>query len=119
MATETHVVCQLADLEAGSRIIVEVGDRSIGVFNIDGELYGVLNVCPHKGAPLCRGTVDGTMLPSEPQQYVFSPEQRFLRCPWHGWEIDIATGAPKWNHARGRVPTYPVRVENGEVVVEV
>jgi 3-phenylpropionate/trans-cinnamate dioxygenase ferredoxin subunit len=119
MATvTTHVVCAIEDLPPGSRKIVDIGGRSIGVFNIDGELFAIRNSCPHQGAPLCEGTIGGTMLPSEPHEYVYGLENRLLRCPWHGWEIDLATGRPKWNNQPGRARTYRVAVEDGQVVIE-
>lgn len=119
MATATvHVICAAEELPPGSRKIVEIEGRSIGVFNVDGELFAVRNSCPHRGAPLCEGTIGGTMLPSAPQTYVYGLENRLLRCPWHGWEIDIATGRPRLNNASGRVRTYRAAVEDGQVVVE-
>lgn len=119
MATATtHVVCTADELPPGSRKIVEVRGRSIGVFNVDGKLFAIRNSCPHQGAPLCEGTIGGTMLPSDPHEYVYGLENRLLRCPWHGWEIDIATGSPLWNHGRGHARTYRAAVENGQVVIE-
>jgi nitrite reductase/ring-hydroxylating ferredoxin subunit len=116
-AGTTYVVCALADLPPGNRRIVELDGRSIGVFNVGGALYAIRNSCPHRGAPLCEGTVGGTMLPSDPHKYVYGLEDRLLRCPWHGWEVDLETGRPALNSAPGRVPTYGVDVENGDVVV--
>jgi nitrite reductase (NADH) small subunit len=114
----THVICAIGELPPGSRRIVELDGRSIGVFNVDGELYALRNSCPHRGAPLCEGTVGGTMLPSDPHTYVYGMENRLLRCPWHGWEIDLASGRPALNDRPGGVRTYPVRVDDGRVVVE-
>jgi nitrite reductase (NADH) small subunit len=119
MATATtHVVCALADLPPGSRRIIEIDGRSIGVFNVAGALYAIRNLCPHKGAPLCQGTIGGTMLPSDPHTYVYGFEDRLLRCPWHGWEFDLQTGRPPLTSAEVRVLTYRVGVENGRVVIE-
>ena len=39
----------------GERKLVEIGGRSIGVFNVDGEYYALRNRCPHQGGPLCDG----------------------------------------------------------------
>ena len=39
------------------------------------------------------------------------------RCPWHGWEFDIATGVVPAFPER-RVKTWPVTVVDGVVVVE-
>jgi 3-phenylpropionate/trans-cinnamate dioxygenase ferredoxin subunit len=39
-----------------------------------------------------------------------------VRCPWHKWEFDIATGRSLVD-ARLRVRRYAVRIDGGEVVV--
>lgn len=113
------VVCRLAELPPGERRIVDVGGRQIGVLNVDGQLYAVRNRCPHQGAELCRGTVGGTMLPSLPYEYRYGLEGKVLRCPWHGWEFDLESGEKLFDPgSRMRVKTYPVTVENGEIVLE-
>jgi nitrite reductase (NADH) small subunit len=117
MATP-HVVCAAADLPPGSRRIIEVDGRSIGVFNVDGELYALRNSCPHRGAPLCEGTIGGTMLPSDPHVYRYGLDNRLLRCPWHGWEIDLKTGRPALIDAPGRVRTYAVAERDGQIVID-
>ena len=49
-----HRVGHLREIPDREALIVDVNRRSIGVFNVDGRLYAVRNVCPHKQAPLCR-----------------------------------------------------------------
>ena len=49
------VVGRLSDFPAGTHKVVEAAGRQIGVFNIDGRLYGLPNVCPHQTGPLCQG----------------------------------------------------------------
>ena len=50
-----HVVAALDESPPGGRKIVEVAGRSIGVFNVGGELFALRNRCPHQGGPLCEG----------------------------------------------------------------
>jgi 3-phenylpropionate/trans-cinnamate dioxygenase ferredoxin subunit len=119
MARTQHTVCPAAELQPGTRRIVSLNGISVGVFNVGGTLHAIRNSCPHRGAPLCEGTIGGTMMPSDPQHYVYGMEGRLLRCPWHGWEIDIASGKPTFNDADRRVRTYAVEVVDGQVVVEV
>jgi nitrite reductase (NADH) small subunit len=114
----THVVCAADELPPGGRAVVDVNGKSICVFNVGGELYALQNSCPHAGGPLCAGTIEGTMLPSDPHTYVYGLHNRIIRCPWHGWEIDIATGRPRWTNAPGRARTYPAAIEDGHVVVK-
>ena len=47
-----YIVATLAELPPGSRKLVEVAGRSIGVFNIAGEFSALRNRCPHQGGPL-------------------------------------------------------------------
>jgi nitrite reductase (NADH) small subunit len=87
-----HIVANAKDLEPGSHVIVEIGRRSIGVYNVAGTLYGIANMCPHHRAPLCLGTQGSAMLPSRPQEYEIGLKDRIVRCPWHGFAFDLADG---------------------------
>ena len=112
--TIRHVVCPLDDLPPGERKIVTVGRRSIGVFNVNGNLYALRNRCPHKGAPLCMGIIRPLVTGPEPYQFEVSREGEILRCPWHGWEFDLATGRSVFNPHQVRVRSYDVSVEPAE-----
>ena len=104
------------------RIIVPFRGRAgIGVFNIAGEYYALRNLCPHKLGPLCVGRVDGRPVAvAPPSSYQGDPEivqdGQIIRCPWHLWEFEIATGQCLVDPTM-RVKTYPVAIEDGEVVV--
>ena len=106
-----HVVCRAEELPPGERKIVEAGGRTIGVFNVDGAYYALLNRCPHRAAPLCKGPIGG--LVSSPEQYKveFSRDGEILRCPWHGWEFDVTNGQSVFNPHRVRARSYEVTVE--------
>jgi nitrite reductase/ring-hydroxylating ferredoxin subunit len=106
----THVVAPAAELPPGSRRIVQVEGRSIGVFNVGGTFYALRNTCPHQGAPLCEGSVQGTALPSRPGEHRWARDGEILRCPWHGWEFDLTTGRSIFNPHRTRVKRYEVTV---------
>ena len=58
------------------------------------------NVCPHANAPLHTGRVVGGT----------------LRCPWHGWEFDLATGRHVLQPAC-TLDAYPVEVEGDRLFV--
>lgn len=113
-----HVVGTLSELPPGSRRIVTVDGRSIGVFNIRGRFYALRNRCPHQGAPLCRGRIKGTTLAGRPYEYVYGREDEIIQCPWHGWEFEITTGRTYFNPHRMRVKTYDVTVERGAAEAE-
>jgi nitrite reductase/ring-hydroxylating ferredoxin subunit len=114
-----HVVARVVELPPGARRIMQVEGRSIGVFNVDGSFHAVRNTCPHQGAPLCRGSVGGTAAPTRPGEYAWSGERGVLRCPWHGWEFDLATGRSLFDPAGTRVRCYPLVVRDGLVMLEV
>ncbi|MEJ2887376.1 Rieske (2Fe-2S) protein [Actinomycetospora aeridis] len=112
-----HAVARLDELPPGTRKIVEVDGRSIGVFNVGGRLHALRNTCPHQGAPLCLGTVGGTMADGAPGQYVPAREGEILTCPWHGWEFDLTTGRSLVDPARTRVRAYEVTVDGDAVIL--
>jgi len=69
-------VARVGDIPPGTARQVTVGDRWVGLFNVNGEYHAVDNVCLHRGGPLCEGSVGGTI----------------VTCPWHGWQFDPSTG---------------------------
>ena len=109
--TRPHAICRVSELPPGGRKIVDVGSRSIGVFNVHGDFYALRSLCPHQGAPLCRGTITGTARASQPGEFIWERDGQVLRCPWHGWEFDITSGRSVFNPHRLRVRTYDVTVE--------
>lgn len=113
-----HIVGPVSELPVGARKIIEINGRSIGVFNIHGNYYALRNACPHQLAPLCRGHVTGTTLPSQPGQYIWDRDGEIIRCPWHGWEFDLTTGRSVFNPHKLRVKTYEVTVERGNKLVK-
>jgi nitrite reductase/ring-hydroxylating ferredoxin subunit len=108
--TTPYPVARVDEMPPGTRRIVDAGGRSIGVFNVHGTYYAVRNLCPHQQAPLCEGPVMDTTLPSPPGTYTFGLDGRVLRCPWHGWEFDLATGRSLFDPQGCRVRAYPVSV---------
>lgn len=101
-----HVICAATELPPGSRRIVEIGGRSIGVFNVDGRIRALKNICPHKFAPLCEGTMTGLVSGDLPGSLEMERYGEVIRCPWHGWEFDINTGQSVFNPHRVRTKTY-------------
>ena len=113
-----HVVCAAADIPPGGRRIVELAGRSVGVFNVGGRFYALANPCPHRGGALCEGPVCGTVLPAADRTFTYGREGEILRCAWHGWEFEIATGRALADPSV-RARTFPVAVEDGAVVMTV
>jgi len=114
------VVGPLAELPPGSACVVDASGREIAVFNDDGRLHALRNVCPHHGAPLCRGRVAGFMRIAAPYQYDYSGDDegdRVVLCPWHGYKFRLSDGSCTAVGERMSVRTYRVEVEDGDVVV--
>lgn len=109
---DRYVVCTVDELPPGERKIVEIGRKSIGVFNINGTFYALSNRCPHRGAPLCLGKVTDGVVGSERGDYNLVREGEILRCPWHAWEFDIVTGRSWFNPHKVRARDYKVTVED-------
>jgi nitrite reductase/ring-hydroxylating ferredoxin subunit len=108
-----YVVGTVDEIPSGGRKILEVAGRSIGVFNVGGEYFALLNRCPHQGGPLCEGHTLGFLRSDTPGDYQYSRPGEILRCPWHGWEFDVRTGQSWFDPGRVRVRRYEVAVEPG------
>lgn len=111
-----HVVARTDEIPPGSRRIVEVDGRQIGVFNIDGEYVAFLHRCPHMSGPLCEGRVIGLVESSGPGDVRLDESRKFLTCPLHGWEFDVHTGRSYFDPKRVKARRFPVEVRSGAEV---
>ncbi len=109
-------VGSLSDLEREGRVVGRVEGREIGVVRARGMLHGVRNRCPHHGGPLCLGKVEERLV-GQPGSYDLTGVT-VLRCPWHGWEFDPATGRCLDDPSL-RVAVYPAKAADGRVLVDV
>jgi len=99
MSREVSVA--LADeLAPGQRKLAFVDGRSIVLFNVAGTIHAIDNSCPHNGASLASGQLEGCM----------------LRCPAHGLRFDLRTGCVPGAGGLS-LTTFPVRVVDGKLVV--
>ncbi len=98
-------VCPFEELPPGTVKIVHAGEVSVGVYNIDGELFALEDRCSHDDGPLAEGD--------------WEPEEGVAICPRHGARFDIRTGRALTLPAYIPVDTFPVRVEDGVVKVTV
>ena len=117
-------VCALDDLPPGSITVAELNGRRVCVANVHGELFAVQDRCPHLGAPLSVGDLNGAN----------------IVCPWHQSEFDMRTGRTKkwlptglWHRLDRLLPppppfiekyvkpkqirTFPVTIENGRILL--
>ncbi|MGK6316689.1 Rieske (2Fe-2S) protein [Neorhizobium sp. DT-125] len=113
-----YLICPKVDLPVGERRIVTIKGREIGVFNVKGNFYGMLNRCPHEGAALCKGLIGSLVTSQEPGSFMMHREGEILRCPWHGWEFDIRTGQSYCDPASVFVKQFDIHCAPGAKVVE-
>jgi 3-phenylpropionate/trans-cinnamate dioxygenase ferredoxin subunit len=98
------VVAPLAELPPGAMKIVARATLEVGVYNCGGLLLAIEDRCSHDDGPLCEGS--------------WLQERCVVVCPRHGSEFDLRTGLPLTLPAFLPVRTFPVRVEDGIVLVE-
>lgn len=95
------LVANIDEFAPGDRRIVESQGTRIVVFNLDGEYYAIEDMCTHDYAPLDGGVIEGDA----------------IMCPRHGARFCIKTGEALTPPAYEPIITFPVRVENGVVLV--
>lgn len=110
-------IAAAADFPSGSRMEVKVGNTLIAVFNVAGSYYAIYGRCPHQFAPLSRGRLQGTVICSAETNWEtqWAHDGEVLVCPGHAMEFLLKTGQAIGYHLKLR--TYPVYVEDGQVVL--
>ena len=94
-------VCGSEELLPGEFRLAYDGDTAIAVFNIDGELYAIEDVCTHDGGELASGTLSG----------------HEIECPRHGARFDVRTGAARCPPAYEPTAKFPLKLEAGSIFV--
>ena len=96
-------VAEEGDLAPGEFRLVEVDDLELALFNVDGTLCCIEDLCTHDGGNLVEGDFEG----------------RIVTCPRHGAKFDVCTGEALCLPAVASTPKHAVRVRPGKVEVEV
>ena len=113
-----HVVAAADEIAPGERKVVTVDGRDVVVFNIGGAYFGVLNRCPHQGGKLCHGQLYGHVTSDEPGVIRYERPGAYIRCPWHGWFFDLATGQSWGEPERMKTKSYDVGITDGRGLSE-
>lgn len=113
---EKNLVCRAEEVLPGNPRIVKIRTMSVGLFRVGDDIHAMLNVCPHKGAPLCEGPQCGTTDWDGSGEFISCRDNEIVRCAWHGWEFDIRSGASLVD-PDVKARTFPVTVEGGNVFV--
>jgi naphthalene 1,2-dioxygenase ferredoxin component len=91
------------DVEEDDLVGVSLAGREIAVYNLKGRFYATDNICTHEHACLSEGFVIDDI----------------IECPLHQGRFHIPTGEAKGAPVHIRLRTYPVKVEGGEVFVQI
>ncbi len=94
-------VAQANEIQPGERIVVEISKKWVAVFNVAGVYYAIQDICSHDGGDLA----DGELIGCE------------IACPRHGARFDIRNGRVMSAPALVDIPSFEVRVLDGQVQV--
>jgi nitrite reductase/ring-hydroxylating ferredoxin subunit/multimeric flavodoxin WrbA len=81
---------------------IKLKSAALAVSFKDGQFGVVSNTCNHAGGPLGEGHLDG----------------EYITCPWHQWKFHRCSGLGEPGFEEDRVPSYPVKIESGRVLVD-
>jgi len=101
--------CALVEIANGGKKVVSVGTKKVLLLRKENEVWAVEPKCPHMKLPLSTGKWDGEI----------------LKCRFHGACYNVADGSrvkDPWllaNVGTDNLATYPVRVKDGRVLVEI
>ncbi len=103
-AIEFQTVCKQGDIPEGEGRAFPLNGTLVAVFLRDGNYFAINDSCPHMGASLASGYLEG----------------HDVLCPWHAWKFCIKDGL--WmDNPRSKIKseTYAVRVVGDEVQVQI
>ena len=96
-------VANVSEVPPGKGKQAKVGSKTLALFNVDGHFYAIDDTCPHRGASLAEGELEG----------------HEVTCPWHAAVFDVTSGAHLSPPARSDVACYKVQIMGEEVQVDV
>ena len=103
MSDEWIDIAHTDDVFEGDVVSVEIAEKSIALYQVDGEVFATDNMCTHGNARLCDGFLEG----------------HEIECPLHQGKFDIRNGKAMCAPLTEDVKTYPVKIEGARVFVEV
>ncbi len=97
-----HAVARLDQVPPGSTLRVVAQGRAVLLANVEGTVYAVDDLCTHEDSSLSLGCLKGPL----------------VSCTLHGSRFDVRTGRPMEPPATEPLRTYPVRIREGSVEVD-
>lgn len=98
-----YAIAPVEEVPSGERLLIEIEEEPIVIFNIAGMYFAIGDVCTHDGGPLGDGEL----------------EDHQIICPRHGARFDVRNGKALSLPAVVDTPSYPVRVQDGTIEVGV
>ena len=95
-------VGRVGDLPPGGLAMVQVDGTDILLANVDGRVYATQGICSHEFFELDRGFLTGDS----------------ITCALHTSRFDLATGEALDPPAELPLATYPVVIEDDQIVLE-
>ena len=86
--------------QVGGRALFEFDGKSLALFNVEGDLFAIDDSCPHQGASLCGGRLEGWV----------------IQCCAHGLRFDLRSGY-LLNSTQLKVANYPVEIIDGQAFI--
>lgn len=103
MSKWTDIADVASAVEEGGVARYETSEAPIALFKVDGHFHALHDLCTHGPGRLSDGYVDGAC----------------VECPLHQGLIEIATGQPKAPPVVDPIRSFPVRVVDGRIEVEI
>lgn len=96
--------CSVDDIEEEDVLRFDHEDRTFAIFHgPNGDFFATDGYCTHEKAHLGEGIVD----------------EYEIECPLHFGAFDYRTGDPTVAPACVKLKTYPVKVEDGTVLIDI
>ena len=95
--------CAVSDVTNANPLAVTVDGVAVALVRQGEDFYAIYDECSHAAIPLSEGEV----------------EDGEIECWLHGSRFDLRTGKPSGPPATEPVPTYPVRVDGDDLLVDV
>jgi 3-phenylpropionate/trans-cinnamate dioxygenase ferredoxin subunit len=96
-------VADEGEIPPGGFKLVHADDLDLAIFNVDGQLSCIEDLCTHDGGNLVEGDLIG----------------RVVTCPRHGAKFDVITGEALCLPAVMATPKHPLRTRDGKIEVEI
>ena len=102
--------CHISEVKEDVFLIKKINNISIGCIKQKDSFCLVLNVCPHAGAPICRGKIEN----------IYNQNEKIvkaIKCPWHCWHYKLDTGYPVLDFVKGKLKIFKHSIKENEIFV--